>query len=251
MHTINNDHTRLAIEQEATERSPRRRYGMTAKLLFRTVDVLYGRRRSLPKFVVLELVARVPYQTWEHAAYLAITRHAGETRRARRIYERVCSARAQQDNEQWHLFILEDMLEHQGVRLSTFRYRVVPQLLAHVYYVVAGLMYLVRPAWSYRLNADFEDHAEHEYMAFVAEHPELESTRCSCTVADDYGCADSFADVLRQIALDERAHKEESLIELERLASTGGHRWRLCALVVGAVVALLVGIALVGGGGLG
>ena len=53
------------------------------------------------------------------------------------------------------------------------------------------------------------------------------------------------------IALDERAHKEESLIELERLASTGGHRWRLCALVVGAVVALLVGIALVGGGGLG
>jgi ubiquinol oxidase len=34
---------------------------------------------------------------------------------------------------------------------------------------------VIRPDWSYRLNADFEDHAEHEYMAYVAEHPELEA----------------------------------------------------------------------------
>jgi hypothetical protein len=30
------------------------------------------------------------------------------------------------------------------------------------------------PEWSYRLNADFEDHAEHEYALLVTEHPEWE-----------------------------------------------------------------------------
>src|SRR6266851_2923452 len=37
------------------------------------------------------------------------------------------------------------------------------------------LLFVIRPEWSYRLNADFEDHAEHEYMLYVAEHPELEA----------------------------------------------------------------------------
>jgi hypothetical protein len=27
------------------------------------------------------------------------------------------------------------------------------------------VLFLIRPEWSYRLNADFEDHAEHEYMS--------------------------------------------------------------------------------------
>jgi hypothetical protein len=182
------------------------------------MNLLYRKRRTLPKFLVLELVARVPYQTWEHAAYQAITRHARDTLRSREIYRRVVLAREQQDNEQWHLFILEDMLEHRRVELSWFRYRLLPQVIAFVYYQVSWLMFVVRPEWSHRLNADFEDHAEHEYMAYVAEHPELEAETCSCSVADDYGCPESFADVLRQIGIDERHHRDESLQELERLA---------------------------------
>ena len=38
------------------------------------MDLLYGRRRTLEKFLVLEIVARVPYQTWESASYKQITR---------------------------------------------------------------------------------------------------------------------------------------------------------------------------------
>jgi len=34
--------------------------------------------------------------------------------------------------------------------------------------------FVINPKWSYLLNADFEDHAEHEYMLLVAEHPEWE-----------------------------------------------------------------------------
>ncbi|MBI4934814.1 MAG: hypothetical protein HY828_13105 [Actinobacteria bacterium] len=218
MHTsITSEVVALRAEQDVTLATPRRCVGLVARSLFTTMDLIYGRRRTLEKFLVLELVARVPYQTWEHAAYLSITRHARDTVRARSIYRRVMRARDQQDNEQWHLFILEDVLDHRGMELGRFRHRLLPQLIAFVYYQVSWLMFVLRPEWSYRLNADFEDHAEHEYMEFVADHPELEHEGCTYSVADEYGCYDSLADVLRQIGVDERHHKNESLAELEQL----------------------------------
>ena len=71
-------------------------------------------------------------------------------------------------------------------------------------------MYAVRPAWSYRLNADFEDHAEHEYALLVAEHPEWETTPYAGEFTADFGHYDSLADLFRQIGYDERLHKLES-----------------------------------------
>lgn len=231
-------HAALVAEQQTTLATPRRRYGLLARTLFIGMDAIYGRQASLPKFAVLELVARVPYQTWEHAAYVAITRHAGEVRAARRIHERVCRARDQQDNEQWHLFILEEILEQDGVRLGWFRYRFVPQLIAFVYYTIAFAMYLVKPQWSHSLNADFEDHAEHEYMAFVADHPELDGTACSCTIAPDYGTYGSVADVLRRIGLDEREHKLESVAELDAPRTRRSARSRVAVVVLAAALGI-------------
>jgi len=73
---------------------------------------------------------------------------------------------------------------------------------------------VIRPDWSYRLNADFEDHAEHEYMAYVAEHPELETQPDPGTYAAQYGQYGSLADLLRQIGHDERTHKQDSLTNM-------------------------------------
>jgi hypothetical protein len=61
------------------------------------VDMIYGRQRTLRKFIVLEVVARVPYQAWERAAYGALTRVHPRLRLAGRIFERVVETRAQQD----------------------------------------------------------------------------------------------------------------------------------------------------------
>jgi len=69
------------------------------------------------------------------------------------------------------------------------------------------LLFVIRPEWSYRLNADFEDHAEHEYMLYVAEHPELEAQ-------PDPGTYGSLADLFRQIGHDERVHKQDSLVNM-------------------------------------
>ena len=162
-------HEELLRAQAETLRTPRRRYGLAARALFLTTDLLYGTRRSVSKFKVLELVARVPYQAWEQVAYIAITHTFERSGLARRIYDRVAEARAQQDNEQWHLLILEELIATQGKHEGRLRYYWVPQLLAFGYYQLSWLLYVFRPAASYRMNADFEDHAEHEYVAFVAE----------------------------------------------------------------------------------
>lgn len=71
-------------------------------------------------------------------------------------------------------------------------------------------MYVTRPKWSYQLNADFEDHAEHEYALLVDEHPEWETRPFQSAFTADYGTYHSLADVFRQIGHDERVHKIES-----------------------------------------
>ncbi|MBI4247493.1 MAG: hypothetical protein HY614_09945 [Candidatus Rokubacteria bacterium] len=201
----------LRKEQENTLAAPRMRYGLLARLLFVGMDLVYGRRRRLSKFKVLELIARVPYQAWEQVAYVAMTHTSRAPGFARRIFDRVRESRQQQDNEQWHLLILEELIARRGVREGFIKYWLIPQIIAFVYYQIVWVLYVFRPAWAYRLNAEFEDHAEHEYMQFVREHPELETEPFDSALSQDYGLFESLADVFRQIGYDERVHKEESL----------------------------------------
>jgi ubiquinol oxidase len=210
------DHEALAIAQRETLNTPRLSYGLASRVLFLLLDVFYGRKRTLPKFKVLELVARVPYQSWEQVAYIAITHIAQRTGLARRIHDQVAEARAQQDNEQWHLLILEELAARTERREPRWHYYWIPQLIAFGYYQLSWLLYVIRPAWSYRLNADFEDHAEHEYMTLVTEHPEWEKEPFTSAFEADYGSFDSLADLFRQIGHDERVHKQESLARMRQ-----------------------------------
>jgi len=201
----------LKREQAKTLATPRLRYGWLARLLFLGMDIAYGRRRTLPKFRVLELIARVPYQSWEHVAYIAMTHKYRQPQFARRIFEFVAEARHQQDNEQWHLLILVEMIHAQGIEEGFLRYRALPQLVAFFYYQVSWLLYVISPRLSYELNAHFEDHAEHEYMEYVRDNPDLENTPFESSFELDYGAFANQADLFRRIGLDEREHKEESL----------------------------------------
>jgi ubiquinol oxidase len=205
---------RLRRAQADTLGTPRRRYGLMTRLLIKGMDPVYGRSGSFAKYQVLELVARVPYQSWERIAYLAISRVHHDTGLVRRIHERIEESRDQQDNEEWHLLIMSELAAREGTGQGWLRYRLLPQVVATVYYLLSWLLFLIVPAASYRLNADFEDHAEHEYMAFVAAHPELETKPWDCPGAAEYGHFASVADLVRQIGCDERRHKDESLFRM-------------------------------------
>ena len=205
----------LKAEQQATLGTPRRRYGLLARFLFIWMDLFYGRRRTLSKFKVLEVIARVPYQSWEHVAYIAMTHTYKMPHFARRIFDFIRESRAQQDNEQWHLLILEEMTQKKAIRENFFLYLILPQFTAFFYYHVSWILYVMKPAWSYELNADFEDHAEHEYMEFVKETPAFENEPFESEFTEDYGRFASVADLFRNIGLDERHHKDESLARIE------------------------------------
>lgn len=197
--------------QKVTLSSPRMRYGILARLLFMTMDLVYGRKKTFSKFKVLELIARVPYQSWENVAYVAITHMYAQRDFARRVFDRVKEAREAQDNEMWHLLILEELTHARGMKENVLLYRIMPQVIAFTYYHICWFLYVIKPSWSYLLNAHFEDHAEHEYMEFVAENPQFESEPFTSLFEEDYAFSESVADIFRQIGHDERMHKEKSL----------------------------------------
>ncbi|MGB3734011.1 MAG: alternative oxidase [Ilumatobacter sp.] len=202
------DHEALVAEQQKQLTSPRRQYSLSARALFAVMDLVYGKDRDLEKFRVLEVVARVPYMAWESVAYVAMTHTSRRTDFARRVYDRALVARFEQDNEQWHLLILEELTRDR--RRTWLKGRVLPQLLAVVYYQLSWMMFVVSPKWSYRLNADFEDHAAHEYAHLVDEHPDWEGETFVSGFEGDYGSYDSLADMFRQIGYDEVVHRQES-----------------------------------------
>lgn len=212
------DSTKIDLKQaqQQTLSAPRRRYGLLAQLLFGTMDLFYGRKRTFSKFKVLEVIARVPYQSWEHVAYIAMTHTYSKPGFARRIFDFVKESRIQQDNEQWHLLILEELVQKKQIREGFFLHRLAPQFMAFFYYHVSWLLYVIKPSWSYAMNADFEDHAEHEYMLFVQENALFEETSFESEFKADYGDFKTLADLLRRIGLDERIHKEESLARIEQ-----------------------------------
>lgn len=204
------DHRQLRTEQQRTLDTPRRRYSIAARCLFLVMDLLYGRRRTMSKFRVLEIVARVPYQTWETVTYKQISKRHRHPLDIRQLWERVREFRAQQDNEQFHLLILDELVARSGKRENRLWYDVMPRLISFGYWHFAWALYAFKPSWSHRLNADFEDHAEHEYALAVCENPAWETTPYASQAAPEYGQFASLADLFRQIGHDERMHKFES-----------------------------------------
>ena len=201
---------RLRFEQRRTLTAPEARPGLALRLMFASIDVLYGRRLSIEKFLVLEHLAQVPYRSWERVAQRRIARTRGRSVLARRIQQRVAEARAQHDNEQWHMLVMEELVARQGRPLKRVRHRLLPRLMALPWQVGTWVLHLVRPGASYRLNAAFEAHAERCYMQYVAEHPETERQIFGGPLADRWSGPLTVADVLRQIGHDERVHRLDS-----------------------------------------
>lgn len=204
---------------------PTYRYGLPARLLFWTADKVFPQGRSFEFFAFVELVARVPYMAWEHVGHIAQTQNHRKHWFGRKIQDRVLLARDEQDNEFWHLMIMEEFCEAAEYKRRWFFDRVFPQLLSVIYYHLSWILYVLRPKWSYKLNSDFEDHALRQYSLFVEEHPEFDETPWESAYRADYGWHRTVGDMLRQIAWDEKQHKDHSEAFIEngaRFSLTAG-----------------------------
>ena len=200
----------LRRHQERYLAMPAYRYSIASRLLFWTADKVFPQGRSFEFFAFVELVARVPYMAWEHVGHIAQTQNHNDHEFDRKIQDRIVLARDEQDNEFWHLLIMEEFCQKAGYQRRWIFDRVFPQVLSFVYYHLSWLLFVVRPKWSYRLNSDFEDHALRQYAAFVDEHPEFDETPWESRYRSDYGGHVTVGDMLRQVAWDEEQHKNHS-----------------------------------------
>lgn len=211
----------LKVEQEKTLQSPPLPYNFILKMMFWGFDVVYGAGRTLPKIKTLEILARYPYWAWENGSYHRLSRwyaRLDATPKAETdlALSHIAFGREAQDNEQWHMVLVDDIMRRQGIQQSWLKGVLIPRVMALGYYFLTRLMYWTDPGMSFAMNAAFEDHAEHEYMRMAQEHPEWENEPVESEYFQYYPQQKSLADLLRRISLDERDHKHASLEALER-----------------------------------
>ena len=136
-------------------------------------------------------------------------RNRAAVERARAVLE---WGREAQDNEYWHLLVIEEKMREDGARDPWYLFPPIPWLLVMGYVLLTRLMALVDIRRAFLFNAEFEDHAEHVYAAFVADHPEWETQPVESPLVARYGDFGSWADVFRRIGLDERDHMNASFV---------------------------------------
>jgi hypothetical protein len=216
----------LKKEQEATLARPVRNYGFMARFLFLAMDVFYGKELTLGKARLLEILARVPYQAWEIRQYHRMNAHFSEKPAVAEAEDIIGWGREAQDNEFWHLQVVNERIELEGIALNWFKDVFILPFATFPYGLFSRGLALLDIKAAFRLNADFEDHAEHEYMSFVKKHAELDEQPAAPALIKGHGGLKTWGDVFRRIALDEWGHMNNSLKrcgrEAEMVHPSGG-----------------------------
>jgi ubiquinol oxidase len=212
----------LKAEQEKTLQTPVMQANIILRMMYLTMDLLYGKQRTLPKFKVIEILASYPYRAWENGSYNRVSRRYARARFTKpepleHDLRHIELGRHAQDNEQTHLILIEDIMRQKKMPQSWFKGFLLPRCMMLNYHILTRIMYYFKPEWSFSMNARFESHAEHEYMRMVQEHPEWEEEPVDSVHFEHYPRQKTMADLFRRIGLDERDHMNESKEEYERL----------------------------------
>jgi hypothetical protein len=115
--------------------------------------------------------------------------------------------REAQDNEYWHLLLLEEKMCEDGIADPHYMTQPLPFLMISSWAVMMWVMARVDTRRAFLLNA-----AEHYYAQLVDEHPEWEDQPVTSARALEYGSLRSWADVFRRVGLDERDHMNNSFV---------------------------------------
>lgn len=203
----------LGHEQQASMARPPYNYSLAARVFFFAMDVMAGRKTTLAKAKLLEMLAVVPYREWEINQYGQMTRDYRNLTVIQRARQIVAWGREAQDNEYWHLLVIQEKMKADGLSDPWYLAPPIPWLIVWSYRVIAGLLAMISLRRAFLFNAEFEDHAEHIYAHFVADHPEWETQPAHNAVVKEYNQDVShWADVFRRIGLDERDHRNMSFI---------------------------------------
>ena len=207
------DNIDLKAEQIASKERPRVKYTAAAKFFFKSMDLVTGPKINLPKTLLIELLASIPYRAWELRMYSKITFGYRNKQAALKSLRIMDWSRAAQDNEYWHAQAIQEKMEEDHVKRPWYLLPPVTCVVIMIYILFTRTMALFNLRRAFLFNAEFEDHAEHIYAQFVEENPQWENQPVTQKVVLDRMHFDNWADVFRRIGLDEREHRDASFIE--------------------------------------
>jgi hypothetical protein len=202
----------LKKEQKASSERPRYRYSFAAKAFFLSMDLITGRKTTLPKIKLIEILAAIPYRSWETRQYARMTRQYADRAAVQEASNIMLWAREAQDSEYWHLLVVNEKMKEDGIPDPWYLFPPVPLLMVFFYAVLMRLMAWASIRRAFLFNAEFEDHAEHVYAEFVGEHPEWEQQAVNNERLKGHGELPTWADVFRRVGLDERDHMNMSFV---------------------------------------
>ena len=202
----------LKKEQQASRARPRYPYSAAARAFFASMDLLTGKKTTLAKAKLVEILATVPYRAWERREHARATRHQGDGAGAQEAGAIMRWGKEAQDNEHWHLVLIEEKMREDAAKKAWYLSPPLPSLMVGPYGLLTWTMARLAIRRAFVLNAEFEDHAEHTYAQLVQDHPEWEDQPVESAVVQEYGSFRSWADVFRRVGLDERDHMNNSFV---------------------------------------
>ncbi len=162
----------LRREQQATADRPRYPYSAAARVFFGAMDRLAGPETTLAKARMVEALASIPYRAWERRQLARMSLAYDDPGLYREGRELVGWAREAQDNEYWHLLVVNEKLRQEGTEDPRYMTRPIPFFMLPGYTLLMWAMARLGSRRSYLLNAELEDHSEHYYAELVAVHPD-------------------------------------------------------------------------------
>ena len=191
---------------------------MLGALLVNTGNLVYGRRPSYEKFKAVEVIARIPYQSWESVAYTWLTAYFGDELKALRLSRILPFARHAQDNETMHVVVMSQIVHKYG-KNGFIRHTFIPIAFSFFYYWVIWLLSFFDRRVAFELNYEFEDHAYHQYKQFLEENGDVLKTRPVVSAFLKYygrEAANEY-ELFESIMIDEVIHRCESIKMAEEL----------------------------------
>lgn len=134
-------------------------------------NFVYGHDPSYGKFKAVEVIARIPYQSWEVASYMLLTMFYSNEAKAIELSKTSRFGRSSQDNETMHVVVLSQLAKRYGED-GFIRHTLIPLLFSFGYAVASFVLYLFSPKSALQLNYLFEGHAFVQYSLFVEKYAE-------------------------------------------------------------------------------
>jgi ubiquinol oxidase len=178
-------------------------------------NIVYGDNPSYLKFRAVEVIARVPYQSWASAAFTLMTLFYSSETRALQLSALSRFMHFATDNETMHVVVVSALAKKEQPA-GIIRHTLIPVLFSFFYFWMSYLLYLLNPRWSLEMNYLFEQHAFDQYSQFIKDN---EAALKSKPIASDflnwYGRHPrSQYEFFRSVRNDEIIHRNQSIHQI-------------------------------------